>query len=106
MMPFPFLMSLLICSSLSAAEYRIGVRAKSGVEYAYSQWQATVDLLNEGIPEHHFTLMPIVKLDEITATAGRGGFEFVLTNPSTHAEIEMLHGVHRSAGADDRSWQD
>jgi len=92
-MLFSLLMGLLICSSSSAAEYRIGVRAKSGIEYAHSQWQATVDLLNERIPEHRFTLVPIVKLNKITAAAGRDEIKFVLTNPSSYAEVEMLHGA-------------
>lgn len=87
------LAGLLSCNSLFAAEYRIGIRAKSGIEYAITQWQATVEYLNKSIPEHHFVLLPIVKLPEVKAMAGRGELEFILTNPSSYAEIETLYGA-------------
>ena len=84
------LLVFMVGAELSAAEFRIGLRAKSGIDYAHAQWQVTVDLLNEAIPKHHFTLMPIVKLNEVTAAAGRGEFEFVHTNPSSYAMIRIL----------------
>jgi ABC-type phosphate/phosphonate transport system substrate-binding protein len=84
---------MLMCHGIFAAEYRVGIRAKSGIDHAISQWQATIDTLNQQIPEHRFILTPILKLEEVTAAAGRGDIEFVLTNPSSYIEIESLHGA-------------
>ena len=36
-------------------------------------------------------VVPILSLNEITAAAGRGEFDFLLTNPSSYVEIEELH---------------
>jgi len=84
-------MILLCCLSFSvtifAAEYTVAVRAHKGIESAYQQWQATINVLNEKIPEHIFQLLPIVGLDEITKRAGNNEFDFLLTNPSSYIEV-------------------
>lgn len=85
------LFGLFFCQVLVAAEYKIAVRAHHGIDTAFSEWQATLDVLIKKLPAHTFTLLPIVSLKEITQRAGQGEFDFVLTNPSSYVEIEQLY---------------
>lgn len=78
---------------LFASEFRVAVRAHQGIENARGQWQGTIDVLSAKIPEHTFKLVPIIGLDEIVQAAGRGEFEFILTNPSSYVELNILHGA-------------
>lgn len=80
-------------NSLAAAEYKVAVRAHHGVEHAFKRWQPTVDKLNKQLPQHNFTLVPIISLKEITQRASRSEFDFVLTNPSSYVEIEQMYGA-------------
>jgi len=84
-------------SDLWAAEYKVGVRAHRGLDYAIKQWQPTLDELAKQIKEHSFILKPIVSLDEISKTAGQAGFDFLLTNPSSYIEVEQLYGARALA---------
>lgn len=79
--------------NLMAADYKVGVRAKNGIEAAFAKWQPTLDALNLQLPQHTFTLMPILSLKEITQFAEKGEFDFVLTNPSSFVEIEQRYGA-------------
>lgn len=90
---FLLVLGLFFCNVLFAAEYKIGVRAHNGIEEAIVKWQATVDVLSEKIPQHNFKLVPIISLKEITIAAGRGDIDFLLTNPSSYVENEILHGA-------------
>lgn len=76
-----------------AADYKIAVRAHHGIEDAYRQWQPTVDALLKSMPEHSFVLTPIVSLNEISERIGKEEFDFVLTNPSSFIEVEVLYGA-------------
>lgn len=82
-----------LSQNIHAAEYKVAVRAIRGIDAAHRQWQATVDVLNKSLPEHHFTLIPVLSLDALTSRSGRGEFDFVLTNPSSFVEIQVLHGA-------------
>jgi len=84
-------LSLFFLSSLYAAEYKVAVRAHHGIETAYKEWQATITYLSEQLPEHTFILKPIISLDEITTAAGRGEYDFVLTNPSSYIEVSKIY---------------
>lgn len=86
-------LGLLFSDGLLAVEYKVAVRATRGIEHAVKQWQPTMDALSKQIPEHTFTLLPIISLDEITQRVGRKAFDFVLTNPSSFVEIEHLYGA-------------
>lgn len=79
--------SLSYSYALFAEDYKVAVRAIRGVEIAFKQWQPTMAALEKELPEHHFTLLPIVRIDEITERAGKGEFQFVLTNPSSYVEL-------------------
>lgn len=85
--------SLSYSHALFAEEYKVAVRAHRGVENAIKQWQPTMWALEKALPEHHFTLLPIVKINEITERAGKGEFHFVLTNPSSYVELNELYGA-------------
>lgn len=89
------LIMMCFCFSqpLFSAEYKVAVRAFRGIDAAAKQWQPTLDALAKQLPSHSFTLMPIVNLDEITQRAGKGEFDFVLTNPSSFVEIKQLYGA-------------
>jgi len=90
---FLIIVSLFSNCALSAAEYKIAVRAHHGIDDAYRQWQLTIDALNKKLPEYEFHLQPIISLDEISQRVGQGEFDFVLTNPSSFVEIEELYGA-------------
>ncbi|NOY61984.1 MAG: phosphate/phosphite/phosphonate ABC transporter substrate-binding protein, partial [Gammaproteobacteria bacterium] len=87
------LLSLLLTVELKAEEYQVAVRAHHGIEEATQQWQPTIDTLNEQIKGHHFSLLPIINLKEISARAARKEFDFLLTNPSSFVETKQLHGA-------------
>ena len=40
-------------------EIAIGVLANRGIDQCMAQWGATADYLNEKIPNHHFTIVPL-----------------------------------------------
>lgn len=87
------LLGVLFSHELFAAEYKIAVRAHHGIEHAIKQWQPTLDVLTKQLPQHTFSLKPIVGLNEISEAAARGEFEFILTNPSSFVEVEQLYGA-------------
>ena len=84
---------LLFSQSLFAADYTVAVRAHRGIDAAVKNWTATVDVLNKQLSPHTFTLKPTLNLNELSDAAGRGEYDFVLTNPSSFVEIEQLHGA-------------
>lgn len=96
-MTFVKIIMATVCAGLScsyalfAEEYKVAVRAHRGIEIAIKQWQPTMQALEKALPEHHFTLIPIVNINEITERAGKGEFHFVLTNPSSYVELNELY---------------
>ena len=87
------LVILLFSPALFAADYTVAVRAHRGIDMAVKNWIATVDVLNKQLSPHTFTLKPILNLNELSSAAGRGEYDFILTNPSSYVEIEQLHGA-------------
>ena len=81
--------------SAFAKDIRIGLRANRGIDKGLEKWQPTVDYLNSRIPEHTFVLSPYESIKELNAAAGRGEFDFVLTNPSSYTEMEFKYGASR-----------
>ncbi len=74
---------------------RIGLRAYISIEAALDKWQPTADYLSEKIPGYTFELVPYAKINELTEAAGRNEFDFLLTNPSSYIDIELLYGGSR-----------
>lgn len=87
------LASLSFSAALFAEEYKVAVRAHRGIEDTIKQWQPTMRALGKKLPQHNFTLLPIVNINEITERAGKGEFHFVLTNPSSYVELNELYGA-------------
>ena len=87
------LVILLFSPALFAADYTVAVRAHRGIDMAVKNWIATVDVLNKQLSPHTFTLKPILNLNELSSAAGRGEYDFILTNPSSYVEIEQLYGA-------------
>lgn len=93
MSPLWLLLLLLLSPLLDAAEITIAVRAKNGVEKAAAQWQATADHLSQRIPGYSFKLKPIVDIAEISAAAGRGEADCIITNPASFIDLKSRHGA-------------
>lgn len=88
-----FLFIILFSPTLFSADYTVAVRAHHGIDAARHQWTATINVLNKQLSPHTFTLKPIVSLNEISAVAAKGKFDFVLTNPSSFIELKQLYGA-------------
>ena len=87
------IVSFCLSGSLIAKQYIVAIRAHSGNELAHQKWQATIDWLNKKIPEHHFEMVSIVRLEEILVGVKNKEFDFLLTNPSSYVEANKLYGV-------------
>jgi len=87
------LISFFLSFTVQANEYRVAIRAHNGIENAKLKWQPTLDYLSKSIPEHTFTLVPVVDLKNITAGVANDEYSFVLTNPSSYVEISKLHNA-------------
>lgn len=85
------LVALFYSSTACSDEYRVAVRAHHGIDNAVKQWTETIRVLEAAIPGHRFTLLPIIKLDEISRRAGTEDFDFLITNPSSFVEVESLY---------------
>jgi len=90
---FTVMICLLFSQSTLSSDYKVAVRAHKGIENAIERWRATVEYLNQKLPSHSFTLVPIVSLKEISLGAENGKFDFILTNPSSFVEISQLYGA-------------
>lgn len=90
---FSALIMALFSQVSLADEYVVAVRAKGGVEQAIQQWQPTIDYLSRKFDDHTFRLKPVVSLEEISQLAGKGEFDFLMTNPASYVELKHLNGA-------------
>lgn len=80
---------ILFCNAIYANEFIVAVRAKNGIDFAYKQWQPTVNYLqNKSLDKSRFILLPIVDLDDIYRQAEKSEFDFLITNPSSFIKIK------------------
>lgn len=86
-----FISMILVPNLLFAADYKVAVRAHKGINYAVKQWQPTIDALSKNIPQHTFSLLPVISLKKLTQLAGKNEFHFILTNPSSYVELNELY---------------
>lgn len=84
-----------LASPAKSEEIIIGLLAHIGVEKSLKQWQATADYLTERIDGHKFRLAPYDNLNDLSAAANRGEFNYVITNPSSYVEMEINSGASR-----------
>ena len=90
---------LLILSILSAPlmadsarqEIRVAVRAHAGEQHAIEKWQATIAYLNQTLPDYRFVMRPYTSLKQQLSDAKHKKFEFLLTNPATYVELEVVN---------------
>jgi len=82
-------------STVNAKEINIAIRAHNGANYALQRWNATIDYLNEKIPQHHFNLIPVVSLEELKQRSAQLEFDFILTNPSNYIEMSLTQNAGR-----------
>ena len=83
----------MLSASSEADTIKIGLRAHHGIEKSMQQWKQTADYLSEKIPEHKFIFVPFIGLTELMKEAQTGGFDFVLTNPSSYVGMELELGA-------------
>ena len=85
---------LVVLPAFASADIiKIGLRAHLGATKSLLQWQATADYLSRVIPQHKFVMQPFVGLDELMQATERNEFDFILTNPSTYAEMQVRFGA-------------
>lgn len=85
---------LVILPAFACADtIKIGLRAHLGATKSLLQWQATADYLSRVIPQHKFVIQPFVGLDELMQATGKNEFDFILTNPSSYAEMQVRFGA-------------
>ncbi|MCU7835587.1 MAG: PAS domain S-box protein [gamma proteobacterium symbiont of Taylorina sp.] len=73
----------------------IAVRAHSGAEQAVEHWMPTIHYLQEKIPQHTFSLLPVESIDEMDLLFSRGKIDFVITQPVAYVDLEHLYGATR-----------
>ena len=83
----------LVPLTASANAYHIGVLAYLGELRAIKRWQPTVDYLNQHIPQHHFYLHAIEKVDDISQMVAQQKLDFIITQPASYIDLMRFHGV-------------
>lgn len=76
----PLLLSFSNISFAENTDVRIGVLSIWEEKVTQQIWQATINPLNETIPNHNFVLIPL-KLAETTGVVRENNIDFSLTNP-------------------------
>ncbi|QKI89397.1 HD domain-containing phosphohydrolase [Thiomicrorhabdus xiamenensis] len=76
----------------SAAEVRIGVLALRGEEKAMVDWQPLAEKLNQQIPEHHFSILPL-DFKQTRLLVRQHRVDFIIANPAFYVELEKNDGI-------------
>jgi len=74
----------------------IGVLAKRGKKECSKKWGATVEYLNNSIPEYKFVLVRL-NFEELPLAVAENRVQFTLSNPAMYVELEYKYGVTRIA---------
>ena len=99
---FGLLFSLLLISStqlMAAAEtdkLRIGVLAFRSLESTQQQWQATLDHLNQALPQYELELQ-VLFMDGMTEAVNSQQLDFILTQPEHYILLRSASGLSASA---------
>ncbi|GAB1477325.1 hypothetical protein MASR2M70_21630 [Bacillota bacterium] len=75
-------------------DVKIGVLANLGDEKCMETWGATAEYLDEKVPDHKFSVVPLA-FDEINDSVENKEVDFVLMNPSIYVELEVKYDVSR-----------
>ena len=84
----------LVPACVQADEVRIGVLAKRGYEKSLQKWSATAAYLNDSLPQHRFTIVPM-KFDDIPLIVKNQMVDFVIVNPGIYVNLSVKYGVRR-----------
>ncbi len=72
----------------------IGVLTYRGSDPVHTQWQETINYLNNSIAGYRFRLRPLY-LDQLYGAISGGEVDFVLTNSGSYVELEAQLGISR-----------
>ena len=87
----------------AAHSVEIGVLAFRGHDHAMQRWQPVAQFLNQTLPEHEFSIIPL-NLEQMRKATSAGDIDFLLTNPGNYVLLESKYGVSRIATLK-RHWQ-
>ena len=73
----------------------IAVRAHTGTEEATTQWQPTINYLQQLLPEHHFSLLPLEGIKEMEDKVAENQVDFIITQPVAYVDLERKYHVTR-----------
>ncbi|MFK5985203.1 MAG: EAL domain-containing protein [Pseudomonadota bacterium] len=89
------LILILFTHSTFADDVVIAVRAHSGEEQAVKSWMPTINYLQENIPQHNFSFLPVRSIKEMDQLFSRGKIDFAITQPVAYVDLERLYGATR-----------
>ena len=89
------LLTFLLSAYSMAQDIVIGVRAHNGEEYATARWMPTIRYLQQHIPEHQFSLRPVLHIKDMEAMVKNNQLDFLITQPVAYVDLEHLFGVTR-----------
>ncbi len=69
---------------------KVGVLSIRDMDTTKQQWQATIDYLNQEIPEYQFELVPF-RLDDVNQLVKNQVIDFALVNPGLYVALESLY---------------
>lgn len=92
------LLSLLLCPAIAFGQpVKVLVVGIRGVEAARDAWQPTIDHLNATLPQHRFSLLPVIpaELRHIESLVRDNAVDFVISQPAIYVDLEHDFGATR-----------
>ncbi len=89
---------LLFIPLVSHAQHvKILVIAIHGIKTAKVEWQPTIDHLQNSLPQHTFSLIPLIPSDlpKIDTLIANNEIDFIITQPAIYVDLEMHYGISR-----------
>jgi two-component system sensor histidine kinase TtrS len=88
---------LLYPALVLGEQINVMVIAISGADVAQKEWQPTIDYLNRQLPQHRFTLFPVIPsdMDKIRSLLTADKIDFVITQPAIYVDLERNFGATR-----------
>ena len=89
---------LLLSTSISYAQpVKVLVIAINGIETAKLEWQPTIEYLQNSMPQHSFSLVPLPPSDlaKIKDLIANNEIDFVISQPAIYIDLEINFGVSR-----------
>ncbi len=86
---------LLFVSILHGRVITVYVNAHLDVEKTAGRWDATIDMLNQKIPEHHFKLLALkpTEIDTIKQLLSRKKIDFLITQPAIYVTLQHSNNI-------------